>query len=61
MDWFTVSNLINTVGLLLVWGVKNELKHIDASIKGVKECAIEAKDSAAKAHSRIDFILENKR
>lgn len=56
-----MPNLINAIGLLLVWGVKRELKHIDTSIKGVKECAVEAKNSAARAHERINFMLENKR
>lgn len=60
MEWLTVGNLLNAIGLLLVWGVKNELKHIDASIKGVKECAVEAKASAEKAHERINFMLENR-
>lgn len=57
MEWLTVGNLLNAIGLLLIYGVKSELKHIDASIKGVKECAIEAKESASQAHDRIDKIL----
>ena len=62
MDWFahtlTVSNLINVFEVFGVYAIKSELQHIRESIDNAKELAGEAKNTALKAHERIEALLQ---
>lgn len=60
MDFFTVSNLLNGLMLVVAWSIRNELHHIRESINNAKELASDAKNTALKAHERIDFFIENR-
>lgn len=61
MDWFTASNLINCIVVLVAYGVKRELCHISDTIRSVKESIDDAKTAAQKAHERIDVFFEQRR
>lgn len=58
---FSVGNLINCIVVLVAWGIKNELKHINENIDDVKALVNDAKSTALKAHERIDFLIERRR
>lgn len=61
MEWITVGNLINCVVVMVAWGIKNELAHINKNIDSVKELVTDAKTTALKAHERIDFLIERRK
>ena len=60
MEWFTVSNLINFIVVIVAYSIKNELHHIRESIDGAKELAGDAKQTALRAHERLDFFIEHR-
>lgn len=60
MDFFTVSNLLNGLMLVVAWSIRNELHYIRESINNAKELASDAKNTALRAHERIDFLIEHK-
>ncbi|MES2637427.1 MAG: hypothetical protein V4605_08895 [Pseudomonadota bacterium] len=60
MEWFTVGNLINCIVVMVAYGIKNELKHINQNIDSVKELVSDAKNTALKAHERIDYLIERR-
>ena len=60
MEWFTVSNLINCIVVMVAYGIKSELGHIGENIKSVKDLVDDAKTTALKAHERIDFLIERR-
>lgn len=61
MELFTVSNLINCIVVMVAYGIKSELAHINENIQSVKQLVDDAKSTALKAHERIDFLIEHRR
>lgn len=45
---------------MVAWGIKSELRHIGESISNVKGIASDAKNTALKAHERIDHLIERR-
>lgn len=46
---------------MIAFGIKSELRHINEKIDSVKELVIDAKNTALKAHERIDFLIERRK
>ena len=61
MEWFTVANLINCIVVMVAYSIKNELHHIRESIDSAKELACEAKNTALRAHERLDYFMEHRK